>query len=335
MISKTNPLNFEAIGAEGIQVATSYSYVQQFLSTTVLRLQVQSNTEPVVQLIGENETTAITPEKVASRSNVTYMAQCYLKSYDLGMTSLYFDILPFWAVTGASVTITDGANDGTYILMERVYDDTLNTFVCNFMHSYAASAYQPFCETTHGGDEDVWQCVISLSGLSGCYRVSIDGVISNYFEVISEDLRHIRYRNSDNNFATIYDTGITFALDIDAELFTYSGGGEDEVYIDDEQQEVRMDSCYYRNVEFQTFGIPNWMVEKLNLIFSHDDVEIDGIGFQVAEKGSAELIEGTNLFIYTINLQQTSDKAIDEGGFILMDAENYLLINAANKLPYG
>ena len=338
IISETNPLIFDTFGSDK-GVLVDYEYIQPFSSESQIKLQIQSNTEPTVNLIDElDNVTAVTITKVATLTNITGGGNCFL--FGSGTeTYIYFvdGVLPYYLKTGSQITITDGENNGTYTLTNVLYNDTLSAFVCVFSHTYSESTQQPTYTATYDNGTDIYECTINLTGLSGCYYIDIDGTQSNVFYVTADDeLLHIEYYNDADDYGIMYKTGISFQVDVNAKLYEYESGGSEDVYTDDEEKDITLNSNYFRTLTFQTDGIENWMIEKFDIIFKHDNVIIDGVGYTSIQDSSINSIEGTNLFSYTIKLQEVEPLLIDdEDNFIIINDDNFLLPNANGRVRYA
>lgn len=105
----------------------------------------------------------------------------------------------------------------------------------------------------------------------------------------------IQYKNSQNNNGVIFDTGIEFCLRIECNFDEFTPKAKKAQYEDQKYNGMLLNGIPYRTFVLY-FGstttqgdstlIPDWLVDKLNVIFTCDSVRIDGtyyIGIEGAE----------------------------------------------------
>jgi len=87
------------------------------------------------------------------------------------------------------------------------------------------------------------------------------------------------YRNSRFHEDVLFETGITFSFRVEGSLGKLLPGSKDQLYEDQKLNQTVLSSKPYNTwplVIGGTYGVPDWVVEKLNYIFSCDEVRIDG-----------------------------------------------------------
>lgn len=95
----------------------------------------------------------------------------------------------------------------------------------------------------------------------------------------------IEYRNSRNDKGVIFDTGIVFTLRIETLFDEFQPKAKKEQYEDQKYNAVLLNGIPYRTftvyfgpapaIGESTF-LPDWLVDKLNVIFTCNEVKIDG-----------------------------------------------------------
>lgn len=90
-----------------------------------------------------------------------------------------------------------------------------------------------------------------------------------------------QYSNSVNDKDIIFDTGIVFDLRLSAAINRYEPGSDDEQYEDQYYNVLNENSIPFRTFINEIYAVgtgvvPDWLVDKLNLIYSLNQVQIDG-----------------------------------------------------------
>lgn len=102
-----------------------------------------------------------------------------------------------------------------------------------------------------------------------------------------------RYRNSENNFSVVFDTGIIFTLRVEGDIQNFTPRFDDEIYNDQKRNASKLSSVPFR--EFTLFigaaqGLPDWMTDKINRVMSVDMIQIDGDDFEKTPDAEWEVI---------------------------------------------
>lgn len=108
------------------------------------------------------------------------------------------------------------------------------------------------------------------------------------------------YRNSDNNFSIVFDTGITFDIRLEGVVTEFAPQSEDTIYNDQKHNATMLDSVPWR--QFKLYigdapGIPAWVADKVNRVMSCNQVQIDGDYFEKIE-GAAWEVERADEYAY-------------------------------------
>lgn len=144
------------------------------------------------------------------------------------------------------------------------------------------------------------------------YLTTTTGLQSDYFRIYdsaedTEDLVKIEYTNSENDFGCILGVRVFYAyfvgsLTPDAPKNEYSN------YTDDRGESVKLRSTPQRTAILSLKGIHSGYIDLLNMIFSLDDIEVNGIGYENEEAPTWEGAEGCDTGNITVKLlQKTND----------------------------
>jgi len=98
------------------------------------------------------------------------------------------------------------------------------------------------------------------------------------------------YKNSRNDKDIIFETGIKFNFRVEGSITNYLPKSNNELYVDQEYDVTQENSIPFRNFTNligSARGLPNWVIDKLNLVFSVDEKQIDGVYFEKADAGSS------------------------------------------------
>lgn len=170
---------------------------------------------------------------------------------------------------------------------------------------------------------------------------------SEIFEVAEEwpGTLLFRYKNSENNFSVVFDTGIEYNIRIEAVLADFNPESDDIVYNDQKRNPSLLDSIPYRSFSLYAGGLeglPPWMADKLNRVMACDIVSIDGDYYEKKEGASWEVTRaqeyqfvGMTLEIVPIEnrflerLKTGSGGTGQEGGNGVQKAEKFTDISGA------
>jgi len=191
---------------------------------------------------------------------------------------------------------------------------------------YSTKAISSISTTANGATTGVSVSDITPSGWAGLgsyvyevtYTPSDDSLIfeindgesffkSDIIQIVteSEQLIKIEYSNSENDYGYVGTSTLT----------TYQRGefrsivlGNEKTVFDNDRGELTMlratpTEGYQLNIYDVDYSVANLM----NLIWSCDDVELNGEPFQAAEAPEAEPIEMSNLFNIQVNIQRVDE----------------------------
>jgi hypothetical protein len=101
------------------------------------------------------------------------------------------------------------------------------------------------------------------------------------------------YWNTFNDKGVIFDTGIKFNMRIEGNIRAFTPSSLDQVFEDQQYNTTTENSIPYRT--FQNFigraaGLPDWIIDKMNLIFSVNYKSIDGTFYNKTEGAKFEMV---------------------------------------------
>jgi len=137
-------------------------------------------------------------------------------------------------------------------------------------------------------------------------------------EPITVALKHentllLTYKNSVNDFDVIFDTNIVFTFRVEARIMSFNPGNSRDIYNDQRINPTLLNSTPFRKFRFYVgykYGVPEWMLDKVNRIQSVDQVQYNGIYYQILNGSDWELESNVfNAYIGgNIEVQPTENK---------------------------
>lgn len=191
------------------------------------------------------------------------------------------------------------------------YGQSVATFVADLSlpNKYIAGLY-------------AYQFTISLASIPpGCYHARLSNGNLTELHMISEpwsvaetweDTKLIEYRNSKFFGDVVFETGITFGLRVETSFGALEPGALFTSYNDQKYNPYTLSARPYRVWPLTiggTYGVPDWVMDKFNIIWCHNSVLVDGRPFgrneesKIAYKdieyyamrgATIELLEGIN-----------------------------------------
>lgn len=174
---------------------------------------------------------------------------------------------------------------------------------------------------------------VSLIGLEdGCYKVRLKFGISHssYSAQFTSEPMDVRDEHP-KSLALIYShvgqysradiwqyeylNDWTNQMRLPSEFYKFEPAGEVEVYLNDAGKPDVTRAVPFRQMVFTAFHIPSWLVDKLNVIFSHDTKKINGYHWENENFGSKDNIERTDISTFSIQLKQVEDRTIFNNEF--------------------
>lgn len=155
----------------------------------------------------------------------------------------------------------------------------------------------------------VYEITIDFSAVdSGRYRLQVlytddldeDQVVDFHPIEVSDEHPNtlvIDYKNSENNFSIVFDTGIVFRLRVEGDIKEYDPESDDTIYNDQIHNTTLLSSIPYDKYRLfvgPSGGIPPFMRKRVNLAFSCDEKKINNVYYEKIEgaKWEVERISG-------------------------------------------
>lgn len=186
----------------------------------------------------------------------------------------------------------------------------------------------------------VYEVAVTFADLLGVYFLRIeynDGstdytLDSEPFEVAESWPRTFlaKYKNSENNFSVVFDTGIEFTLRVDGTLSDFTPEANDLVYTDQDQNATLLDSLPFRSFVLyvgDASGVPFWMLDKVNRVLSCNIVQVldvpfsgyftkkDGATWNVERENEYAFVGATLEIVPTVN--NFTERFLTEGGGLI------------------
>lgn len=122
----------------------------------------------------------------------------------------------------------------------------------------------------------------------------------------------LQYKNSINDFDTIFDTGIVFNFRVESAIKDYAPGNSRAIYNDQRVNPTLLSAAPFRKFKFYVgyqYGTPAWVFDKVNFIQSVDQVQYNGIYYQIVEGSDYEIEtnEDNNFLGGSIEVQPTDN----------------------------
>lgn len=133
----------------------------------------------------------------------------------------------------------------------------------------------------------VYEIIYSLAGFaSGNYVAQFDVFTTEVLSIEDEQpyTTLLKYKNKENNYDVVFDTGIEFQFRIESWVEYETTENERAVYADQVHNLTQLSSVAFRKHNFYVgfeIGVPNWVFDKIVHIQQCDQVSYDGIYYQV------------------------------------------------------
>jgi len=96
------------------------------------------------------------------------------------------------------------------------------------------------------------------------------------------DTMLFKYKNSENNFSVLFDTGLEFCFRVEGLIGEFEPKSDDVIYNDQLKNSTILNSVPWRSFTMyagQEAGVPEWVADKVNRIMSCDIVWVDSENF--------------------------------------------------------
>jgi hypothetical protein len=144
--------------------------------------------------------------------------------------------------------------------------------------------------------------------------------------------------NSENNFGIVFEDNFIIVMRVEGGIHLYTPSRDDVIYNDQLKNTTKLNAVSYR--KFTLFignaeGIPNWIGDKVNMLFDCDQIKIDGEYYQNIEGSEWEVVraepDGTPFIgqrivimpVLNVFLQKLITGDTPEGFTVVEKAKNY------------
>lgn len=122
-----------------------------------------------------------------------------------------------------------------------------------------------------------------------------------------------KYKNTRNSLDMVWATGINPSFRCEANIGEYAPGSKTTVYEDQVLNLVELSAFPYDQFKLQiggSYGVPNWVAKRLNMIFCNDTVLIDGRQYVKADGAKLEpnRIERYPMSGWTMDIRPASNR---------------------------
>ena len=167
----------------------------------------------------------------------------------------------------------------------------------------------------------IYEADISMTAIpEGSYYLQFAAGADTYrSEPINVKTKHegtvyIEYKHSSYRMGVIFETDFAPAIRVEGRLGRLEKGAKDQMWEDQTLNQSIIDGKSFRVFPFHiggTFGIPDWIMDKITDIFGCDAVQIDGKYFTKAEAGAKfepHEIEGYPLRGFSVDLRESYNR---------------------------
>lgn len=216
--------------------------------------------------------------------------------------------------------------------------------VADFVMAYVATS-------TEGTGLRVYQATIALNSFAeGKYKFQLKtgSPLVNTFETdwICLKEKHegsilFEYKNDQNDHDVVFETGIQFRFRVHGGFREYQPQNERSVFIDQPGNIVQLTSRSFYTIKLiigNTYGVPRWVIDKINQIFLCSEVLIDGkqfVGVSGAKFDPNRIDnytkEGWSMEVRPAK-QRNSNRFVDDGPAA---AQDYYVVNNIEGNLFG
>lgn len=323
---------------------------QPFQLTDIPKTQIKTNYETlsvnIYDCAGEVVDT-ITPDLKIENLNQKDKRDCYIKTGGEGYTNIFFfqgntydpitgDVngeyfegtgrLPYFCQVGMLIELTSTNLNGLFEVTGIVYDNDVKAWACVIESDYPFAAETGVALSIYNEETyNIFEFTITAPAAGQYYAIitAIDDYTGYTTQVWKsepfyfndfDDTINIRYYADENQSKIDYRTGIYFDMCVPGRLTVGEPTGEDEMFEDDNGNQLLQKSVYVRGYEFESSMIPAWLAEKIVIATGHPTLEINGVKMVRLEKPDITYYKDENNPFCTvkITLQEIDSTGVSE-----------------------
>lgn len=211
------------------------------------------------------------------------------------------------------------------------YDDTVDAYgLLTDISIGSLSSTDGQVQVTYNQKKwDLYTFPVSFSGLEGEYYMKATLTTgSNTVVYVTETLtvsddddyvpkqvklryKHIGTKNTPDYFDFEYDDFNIIRLSSSA-FHVFTPSGEIETFDSDTGVVEHERAVPQRRLTLTAVDLPNWLLDKLNVIFAHDTLEVNGYEYKTEDYGDVDKIEGNDTQNFEVTLVQVTDRISNE-----------------------
>lgn len=143
--------------------------------------------------------------------------------------------------------------------------------------------------STEGIGVKVYEANVALNGYGeGIYQFRINSgspvletYLSEWFELkeLHENTILLEYRHDENDYDVVFETGIQFSIRVHGLIWDFQPGSDRVIFIDQPRNAVQLSGKSFSTEKLivgDSFGVPNYMIKKINDIYLCSEVLHDG-----------------------------------------------------------
>lgn len=151
---------------------------------------------------------------------------------------------------------------------------------------------------------------IGIGPYSVLYKSEPLFIQSYHKDTLAIEYGHTGQFDMEDQWSYIYDSGWRNIIRMPATHYEITPSGDIEAYVDDFGIQEKLRSVPFRQIQFKALNIPGWLVDKLNIIFSHDTIVINDYYWENENFGQFNYIDKLDLGTFEVNLRQKNDRRI-------------------------
>jgi hypothetical protein len=224
------------------------------------------------------------------------------------------------------------------------YSDTRQAFVAEFNISYTGAEVEKTVYAKYNKQPyEIYEFTSDMS--LDHYNIVIetgrdaDDITHTYISegikkvADSDNLLEIDYKDSRNKGDMNYQTGISHKMLIEG-YSDYVGEQDTEGYNGDEEYYVT-DNTVFDSERFVFDRLSSAMAHKLRLVFAHETVSINGLGYKISESPEINTNINNNLKTFSVILKRGGDQFLDNTQEIIVGSTENEVISGAIEASQG
>jgi len=319
-------------------------FIHNYLETDTIKTQFKTNASYInVFTIDENlNTNTLSTFKQTSNTGLISKSTCTYFNIGDGRSAIYFGIVDILDPIDDTVISTDNfgftlpiwANkEGKYVIIEGIgevqidsigYSETYESFVIEFNIPYSGEPIEKTLLSNYNLQPyEVYETELVMSNEPEEFNLVIQvGTDSDNidFTYISEKIKRVEdnkflfeidYWSTKNVNKFVYQTGIRNKIRLNGWV-SYIGEQSTEGYDGDKEYYVT-DNTVYHSEKFSFFGVSNEIAHKLRLIFTSEELYINGIKYNLSDIPEVPQKEGnSNLKNFFVTLKSSGNLTLED-----------------------